>query len=319
MAGVSPITVSRALRTPELVAATTRAKVNQAVDRLGYLPNLLASGLASNRSRVIAVIVPTIANSIFSDSLQGMSDRLRESAYQLIISDSGYSDTVESELAVALLGRRPDGLVLLGNGSGVDLRRLLGNADIPVVQLWELPEDPIDSAVGFSNFDALYALTEHLIEIGYRRIAFLSNRADRRARARLAGYQACLNRHGLGEGPIVFPPNGDTVADPIAAFAELKRAHLDIDAVCCANDVIALELLFFCQRQRWQVPEQLAIAGFCDLAFAHQTHPALTTVRIPSYKIGLEAARLILARLSGEINEPVTLDLGFEIIQRDST
>ena len=128
LAGVSPITVSRAFRQPERVAPPTRQRVAEAIDATGYVPDLVASSLATNQSRIVAIIVPTIAASIFEDSVQGLSDTLSAAGYQLIIADSGYSKTRESELITALLGRRPDALVLTGIDHGPISIRRLGSA-----------------------------------------------------------------------------------------------------------------------------------------------------------------------------------------------
>ena len=317
--GVSPITVSRALRTPDLVSPATRAKIQAAVEELGYVPDLVAASLASRHSKVVAVILPTITQALFADTIQGLVDVLRLEGYQLIVGDNGYSSEIEASLISTLLGRRPDGLVLVGGEHLPPTRRLLANAGVPVVEIWELPEKPIDSVVGFSNFNAMYAMTHYLLKTGRRRIAFISTRRNPRALARQEGYIACLREHGQGQPPLIaLPATVSDLTDPAMEFIKLVHAHPDIDAVCCADDIIAFNVVFACQRQGWPVPDRFAISGFCDLDMARKLYPALTTVRIPGYDMGREAGRLVLGRLHGDISEPVTLDLGFEIIQRET-
>jgi LacI family gluconate utilization system Gnt-I transcriptional repressor len=317
--GVSPITVSRALRSPEKVSPATRAKIQAAVEELGYVPNLVASSLASKRSQVVAIVLPTLTNAIFADSIQGVADALREEGYQLIIGDSDYSGDMETSLVATLLGRRPDGLILVGSGHSEQVTRQLTNAAIPVVEIWELPQTPIDSVVGFSNFDAMYAMTDYMIRSGYRRIAFIGTRNNQRAAARLAGYHACLQAHGHDYRRQAFPATAQHVTtDPALEFSKLIGNHPDIDAVCCADDITAFNVLFVCQRNGWPVPGRIAVSGFCDLDMARRIQPPLTTVRVPAYAIGREAARLITGRINTTISGPLTLDLGFEIIKRET-
>jgi LacI family gluconate utilization system Gnt-I transcriptional repressor len=157
LAGVSAITVSRALRHPEKVANETRDRITSAIRTLGYVPNLTAASLASNRSGIIAAIIPTVTNSIFADTVQGMSDRLRREGYQLLLGNTGYSVEEESALVSAFLARRPDGIILTGARHTPTTREMLADANLPVVETWDLAVEPIDMMVGFSNFEAAHA------------------------------------------------------------------------------------------------------------------------------------------------------------------
>ena len=319
LAGVSAITVSRALRQPDKVAPETRRRIDRAIDRLRYVPDLVASSLASQQSRIVAVIVPTIAGSIFEDSVQGMSDRLAAEGYQLIIGDSGYSEAREATLITALLGRRPDALVLTGTRHAPEARRLLGDLEIPVVEIWDEAEQAVDNVVGFSNRDAGYAMAAHLVNAGYRRIAFLGGGTERRSEERRLGYARCLQDRGLGPPAVGVLTAGVGLEDAANGFLELIEAEPELDAVFCASDQVALAALFACQRRGWPVPEKLAIAGFGDFEVAAQAVPALTTIRVPRYEIGQRSAEIILGRLNGEIAEARRLDLGFEVVKREST
>jgi LacI family gluconate utilization system Gnt-I transcriptional repressor len=306
------------LRTPQLVSPSTRARIQAAVDEFGYVPDLVAASLATRRSKVIAIILPTITQALFADTIQGLVDRLRPAGYQLIVGESGYCGTVEASLVATLLGHRPDGLVLVGGEHLEPTRRLLANAGVPVVEIWELPEQPIDCVVGFSNRDAMYAMTGCLLEAGRRRVAFVSSRRNPRSLARLEGYLACLRDRGVSEPLSAVASSSEHRLDPVQAFVGLVEAHPDLDAVCCSDDLIAMLLLFACQRRGWPVPERFAICGLCDLEMARHVYPALTTVRVPGYEIGREAGRIILERLDEPARAPVVLDLGFEIVRRES-
>ena len=150
-AGLSSMTVSRALNTPQLVRPKTVEKVMQAVHAVGYIPNALAGGLASRRSKLIAVVVPQINNNMFVDMIQSLSDTLALRGYHILLCVTGYSDQTEAELVATLLSRRPDGMVLTGIHHTPALKKVIYNAAIPVVELWDLTPTPLDMLVGFSH------------------------------------------------------------------------------------------------------------------------------------------------------------------------
>lgn len=320
IADVSMITVSRALRTPERVAPETRSRIEAAMAQVGYVPDLVAASLASRRSRVVAVVVPTIGSSIFSDTIEGMASLLRSRGYQLIIGEGSY-DTEDSESVIAaLLGRRPDGLILTGSRHAKRARRMIADARIPVVEMWELPPKPIDSAVGFSNRAAVRAIAARLVEAGYRNVAFIGpSEGDARATQRRQGYADAMVRNGRTPVFIETPRPPSQMEHGAAAVARVARDHPEIDAACFTSDVLAIGALFQCQRLGWEVPGRFAIAGFGDFEIAAAATPALTTVSVPRYRIGEEAARLILGRIDGEIPAGQAVDLGFEVIWREST
>jgi len=318
LAGVSTMTVSRALRSPDKVATDTLKRVEHAIDTLGYVPDLVASSLASQRSHIIALVVPTVSSSIFDDSVQGVADGVAAEGYQLIIGESRYSTEREEALALALLGRRPDGLVLIGTAHSARLRDRLKDAGLPVVETWGITDDPIDSVVGFSNFDAGYAMTASLLDWGYRRIAFIGGNEEPRAIARRAGYEACLAERAGAGTPVTAATDGLSMRAAAEKFEALVERSPDLDAVFFASDTFATGALFACQRRGWAVPEKIALAGLGDFELSAEMVPALTTVRVPRYDIGRRAAEVILARLNGAASEPQTIDLGFEVIRRAS-
>jgi LacI family gluconate utilization system Gnt-I transcriptional repressor len=321
LAGVSAITVSRALNTPDKVAEKTRKAVWEAVEKTGYIPNRLAGSLASNRSRTIGVIIPTIINSIFADKVQGMTDVLLKEGYHLMLANSGYSLEVESDLVSAFVAQRPSGLVLTGVSHDDRTRSLLGRAGIAVVETWSLGDDPIDMLVGFSNEDAARAMVLHLHGLGYRRIGLVSAPVDHndRAASRVAGYRKALRECGLPEIRSLEREAAFSFRNGALALSSLLDSHPDIDAIFFANDILAAGALLECQRRGIAVPDDLGIAGFDDVDLAAETVPGLTTVRIPRYEIGARAAQLILDRIGGREPEEKVIDLGFEIVSRGST
>lgn len=324
-AGVSAITVSRVLRTPGKVKAATRERVEAAVRTLGYVPDQVAGSLSSRESRLVAALVSTLAGSIFASTVDGLAQSLREAGHQLLLGTTEYSTASEEALVATALSRRPDGIVLTSGTHTPAARAMLAGAGIPVVEVWELPEDPVDMAVGFSNLEAGRAMTRHLHATGRRRIGFIGGDrpgagtagGDRRGRLRRQGYESALAELGLGPPRLVTEPaSGSMVERGAGDLASLLARWPDTDAVFCSSDSAALGAVSEARRRGIAVPDGLAVAGFGDFEFAGESGLGLTTVSIPGHAIGAEAGRLLLAAKRGEKVARPILDLGFTIVPR---
>jgi len=322
--GVSTITVSRVLRTPDKVKAATRARVQAAVQALGYVPDQVAGSLSSRESRLVAALVSTLAGSIFASTVDGLAQSLREADHQLLLGTTEYSTASEQALIATALSRRPDGIVLTSGEHTPAARAMLANAGIPVVEVWELPEDPVDMAVGFSNLEAGRAMTRHLHATGRRRIGFVGggrpaggSEGDRRGRLRRQGYEVALAELDLGPPRVVAEPAGGSMVERGARdLAALLERWPDTDAVFCSSDPVALGAVSEARRRDIAVPDRLAVAGFGDFELAGDSGLGLTTVSIPGHAIGAEAGRMLLAAKRGEPVAPRILDLGFAIVGR---
>ncbi|MCC7276533.1 MAG: LacI family DNA-binding transcriptional regulator [Alphaproteobacteria bacterium] len=317
LAGTTAITVSRALHRPEKVAAETRRKVLEAVAALGYIPNLAASALASRRSRILALVVPTIANSVFADTVHGFSDAVTAAGLQLLLGQGTYAPETEHRLLTALVGRRPDAIAVIGIVRRTETRELLRRAGVPIAEIWDLTATPIDLVVGFSNRAAGHAMTRFLVGRGRRHIAFVGGDDDRAA-ARRDGYAAALGESGLAPGGADIRVADISYGAGRRALRALLEAAPAVDAAFFATDVLAVGALLECREMGIAVPGRIAIAGLGDLEIARELSPALTTVRVPSYDIGRRAAELLLARIAGDAVASAVTDLGFEIIARES-
>lgn len=321
LAGVSAITVSRYINDPDKVAKDTRERIASAIAKIGYIPNMVAKGLSSNRTNIVAAIIPTITNSIFADQVSGLSDELKRNGHSLLISESGYSLEREAELIETVIAQRPAGIVVTGQIHTERGAELLRTVDAPVVETWEIGADPIDMCVGFSNFDASYRMVTGLIEAGYKRIGFICApiTANDRATRRREGYLAAMKSAGLDIASGWMRDARFTFQEGARAMGELLDGHADLEAVCCASDIFAIGGAMECQRRGLRLPDDLGICGFDDLELTTMTNPPLTTVHIPRYEIGQKSASMILARLSGERALERKVDLGFEIVWRGST
>jgi LacI family gluconate utilization system Gnt-I transcriptional repressor len=317
VAGVSPITVSRALNQPHLVRPNTLAKVQAAVAQTGYVKNMMAGALASARSRLVALVLPTISTPIFADMVQAASDHLTAAGYQVMLGLSSYEAWREELLVETILSRRPDGVILTGSLHTDSTRRRLQTAQVPVVETWDLTPSPVDMMVGFSHEDVGHAIAQHLLERGYRRIAILAVQ-DPRAARRNQGLQAGLAKHGVEVAALQLMPLPSTFALGREGMAALLASCPDVEAVVCSSDTLAHGVLTEAIERGINVPQQLAVVGFGDLHFASHTYPPLSTVRVDGANIGRMAAQAILDRLEGKAVASLT-DTGFQFVQRGST
>jgi LacI family transcriptional regulator, gluconate utilization system Gnt-I transcriptional repressor len=316
-AGVSMITVSRAINTPGQVSEPTRTRVQAAISNLGYVPNLIAGGLRSARSHLVTALVPTTTGQLFGEMVQSLTDALELRGYQVMLGQVGYAHSREDELLRAIVGRRPDGIVLTGIMHSPQGRRLLQASGIPVVETWDFTPNPIDMLVGLSHEQLGAAVCKHLHAKGRRRLALLSGDDERAARRR-KGFYAEAGRLGLREPALQLEKSPTSHTEGRAGLAALLAAQPDIDAVFCSSDMLALGVLTEARARAMAVPDQLAVVGFGDIEFAQTVIPSLTTVRIDGTRMGQTAAGFIADRAEGKtVAEPV-VDIGFSIMERES-
>jgi len=321
--GVSAITVSRALHHPEQVSANLRAHILEAVDRLGYVPNRSARLLASARSKTVAVLVPSLSNAIFVETLAGIHEVLHPLGYQVLIGNTRYDADEEARLLRAYLEHAPDGILLTGLGQAPALRERLAQLALPVVYMMDLTESGSGDermCVGLSQTDAGQALTHHLLAQGRRRIAYLAAQLDERVMKRAQGYRQALQAAGCYDARLeILDPRPSSIGLGASLLESLLREHPDCDAVFCCNDDLALGALFYCQHVALAVPQQLAIAGFNDLEASAWACPPLTSIATPRYQIGRQAAQMLVDALQGVEPAARRRDLGFELKVRAST
>ena len=318
-AGVSAVTVSRALHRPEMVSLDLRQRIESSVQELAYIPNQLASALASARTHRIGVVVPSLTNGVFGEYLRALHDVFLPAGFQVLVLNSGYLSESEEKSIATMLGQHPEAMIVTGIDQTERARRMLAQAAIPVIQTMEITDDPIDIVIGLSQRDAGYAATRHLIELGHQKIGQMSVPLDARARQRLNGYLAAMVEARLEpltisiEGPSSFLLGAKLLGDIVAREPKMT-------AIFCGNDNLALGSLFECQRRGIRVPDDISIVGFNDLEFSAVSFPSITTVATPRYQIGQRSAEIVLEIIRGSGTRPRKrcIDLGFELIERAS-
>ncbi len=318
-AGTSMISVSRAFRGASMVSPALRARIEEAAARLGYVPDRAASALASARSMNVAVVIPSITNTVFVEMLAGIDEVLSPQGYQMITATTGYAAAEELRLLRGLLAFRPDGVLLTGIDHLPETLKLLESPALPAVHMMELNNRADSYSVGFSQEEGGAAIARHFVERGYRRIGFVAAQLDPRTLARGAGFRRALEKAGLGAPRELLVPERSSIALGAALLDRILEEHPDTDALFFCNDDLAQGALFRCQRRGIAVPGRIAIAGFNDLPASAWTTPALTTVATPRYQVGRDAAAMLLALMAGRTPEAMRRDLGFTLHLRESS
>ncbi len=288
--------------------------MQKAVEATGYIPNLLAGGLKSKRSMMVAALVPTISVAQFLPTVQALTESLDAAGYQLILGQSGYDHAREEALLNTMLGRRPDGIVVTGLVQSQAARERLKQASIPVVETWDLSDRPIDMLVGFSHLKVGSAVAGYFLSKGWRRIGIATG-DDHRASVRREGFLSVVGR----TVPTVVVPAPSDMAAGRRALGELLAQDPQLRAVYCSSDQLAQGVLTEAQARRLRIPEDLAVCGFGDAGFAAHMEPSLTTVQVDGAAIGTLAARLILERCQGHAVDERVIDVGYRIVERQST
>lgn len=299
--GVSPMTVSRALRDGSSINAQTRQAILEAIEELGYVFDATAANLRQQRTGFVAVTIPSINNANFADTVRGLSDGLKAHGLQPLLGYTDYDIDQEEALVEQLLRRRPEAIIVTGGQHTPRCRRLLEGANIPVVEIWDLPEDPIGQVVGFSNAEAAGMLVDHLVAEGRTRIAFIGGDTSRDSRGahRRDGFVAAMQRHGLDATRLVAagtPPI--SMREGASAMHILLEELPDTQAVVSVSDLVAFGALTECQRLGLDVPGQLAVVGFGNYEISAICVPTLTTVDPLPSEIGQRAAAAVIDALA---------------------
>jgi LacI family gluconate utilization system Gnt-I transcriptional repressor len=316
-AGVSTSTVSRFYNNPSVVAPATAKRIREAIAETGYVPDLIAGGLASRRSRLVAVLVPEIAHSIFNDTIEAMANQLALDGYIVMLGLTGADNSGMSRLIEAALARRAEAVILSGIVSDPPTQELLRSRSTTVIETWGLPEKPIDVAVGFSHAAVGEALARFLAGRGYRRPHLIVGDGERARMRRDAFVRAwkALGRTRPTEMKIAIPTH--------FGHARLVWRHIvDLDprpdVAVCGSDLLAQGLIIEAQAAGKRIPDDLAIVGFGNHSLAGEMRPTITSVDVDGARIGREAVALLKRRASGETINDRVIDVGFRIIARES-
>ena len=319
-ASVSPITVSRALRGERAVDAALVARVQAAVSKLGYVPDPAARALASRHSSHVAVLIPMLSNALFVDLLEAAQTTLRAAGYQTLMAVTHYDASEEEHLLREQLLHRPAGLLVTGLERSEATRRLIAQSGVPCVHLMEASGHDGVYSVGFSQRDASFDMTRHLLEKGRRRIAFAGAQLDSRTLQRLDGYRQALRSAGLHDPKLEWlNPAPSSMALGSQMFEQIMSQQPPVNAIFYGNDDLAQGALMTALRLKIKVPQKVAIAGFNDLTGSEHMLPPLTSVNTPRAEIGRAAADMLIKLMKGEPVATPCIDVGYTLVVRGST
>jgi len=301
-AGVSVMTVSRALKSEGSVSQATRQRIRGIAEELGYVFDSTAANLRRQRTDFVAVTIPSINNANFADTVDALSEGLAAAGMQVLLANTGYDMGREEVLIEQLLRRRPEAIVVTGGSHSPRARRLLQGCGIPVIETWDLPADPIGHVVGFSNAATMQGMVGHLAAKGLTRIAFIGGDTDSDTRGadRRRGFVAAMQGRGLDAGRLISagrPPI--SMREGALAMGRLLDEMPDTQAVVCVSDLSAFGALSECQRRGVAVPGQMRIAGFGAYEIAGVCHPTITTINPQPRLIGARVAEVVLALRAG--------------------
>ncbi|HSG57396.1 MAG TPA: LacI family DNA-binding transcriptional regulator [Paracoccaceae bacterium] len=315
-ASVSAATVSRFLNSPGVVAEDTGLRIRAAIDKTGYIPNGLAGDLATNKSRMVAVLIPHLENSLFNDMIERMVGEMTASGNNVMIGLTGTSPERAESLVRAALSRRVDAIISTGPASD-PVVNLVARSRTLFIQVWELPDDPVGVAIGFSHEDAGRDIARFLASRGYNRPHVVTADSPR-ARSRRDGF--------FGEWEALgFAPPSESVTDMPTRFGHARRVFADIrrmeerpDAVVCGSDHLAQGLIVEAQAAGLRVPEDIGVIGFGNNTISGEMRPTITSVDVDGARIAREVMAAISRHQEGRDFPSRRIDVGFRLIARES-
>ena len=323
LAGVSVATVSRTLSRPDKVAESTRERVMQAVEKSGYVTNVLASNFRRRRSHNIILLVPDIANPFFSTIIQEIEEQARHKGYQILLGDTRQNQQLEASYGNLALQRMADGLISLG--MNIPFRHRANRKTVdpkwpPLVMGCEYKGSVNVPLVAIDNFRAAYDATRHVLDLGHRRVGFIGGPEDfSLSLDRLEGFRAAMAEAGCNVGADHVVSGNFSLTCGFEAAEKLLGLGHPPTAMICTSDELAMGAMNCAVSAGVSIPEDLSVVGFDDIEFAAYSNPPLTTVRQPMADIGRHLMHMILTLLEGgSLSEPRVV-LPHQLIVRDST
>jgi len=299
-AGVSPSTVSRILNGTAVVSALKRAAVDAAIAELGFVPNPMARGLAGGRTLSVGVVTPTIDSPFYGVALRGIEEELSRAGYSPLIASARFDATEEARCIEVLRSRRVDGIIVLDGWLGPQALRAHAQA-LPMVVTGRQLKAPNLFALSCDNFEGGRLATQHLLDLGHRRIAFITGDPQHPdANERLAGYRAALEAAGLTFKPGLVVAGEFHEASGLAAVERLLDSRQRFTALFAANDQMAFGAALGLHRRGLRIPDDVSLVGYDDIASALYAAPPLSTVRQSGHEVGQLAAAAMLQLLAGE-------------------
>ncbi|MEZ9708303.1 substrate-binding domain-containing protein [Vibrio breoganii] len=315
--GVTKMTVSRFLRSPDLVSEQTRNKIAKVIEDIGYIHNRAPSMLSKSSSKAIGVLLPSLSNQVFANFTQGIEFVTNNRGYEVLISHYGYNEEIEEKKIATLLSYHIDGIILTGTYHTKKTLQMLKTANIPVVEAMELTENPIDMVVGLDHEVASYAAVKAMLDSGRKNIGYFGARLDNRTKLRMQGYDRAIVENGAHKYHFLTHKRSCfTLGRELLDRALIECPELD--GVFCTNDDIAIGTILACSERNIRVPEDISIIGYNALDIGQAITPKLSSVYTPRYEIGEKSASILLDKIEGKPNIKAIYDLGYTLTKGES-
>ena len=317
MAGVSAKTVSRVVRGNDYVSEKTLERVQQAIKETGYIPNRAARSLASDRTGVVGIIIPSIINPFYPEVVSGIEHICLEHDYNLLMFNTLGDNRREREALRYLRENRADGVIFQCPAITVvdEFEEALMHHRAAVV-LGSYPLSVPTGIVRLDIRDAISQVLDHLVQVGRRKLAYIGPQNDTYAVSeRLNGITEAAERFDL---PIEYAFTGTDVKDGYQTTMKLLESHPEINGLICYHDLLAYGALDGCIDLGVSIPEQVAVVGFDDISYSALKRISLTTLRVPKFALGVQAANLLFSMINGE-DIPLEIVVGTELVHRGST
>ena len=322
--GYSTSTVSRTISKPLSVSNKAREKINKIIKKTGYVHNSLAGGLKSGKSGFVIAIIPTLRVSLFSDYIWGIKEELRKNGFQLLIGVTNYNLETEEDLIRKFLSYKPEGFIIVGTQHTQSSTSMLLSSKLPIIETWNITDKPLDIVVGFSNFNAGHQITDYIISLNYKNIAFATPleshmKTENRSKRRLNGYLSRMKEANL---PITIFHYTKPMSHKVCGqeiYSQYKKLQKKIDCIICGSEVSGSGLLSEFLFKKINVPKKIGIAAVGNAEITSLVHPQLTTMDFKVYEIGIIAATNLVAKIKGEKTKKRIIDVGIELIKGGST
>ncbi|MFY4774560.1 catabolite control protein A [Metabacillus sp. RGM 3146] len=320
-ANVSMATVSRVVNGNPNVKPTTRKKVLEAIERLGYRPNAVARGLASKKTTTVGVIIPDISSTFYSELARGIEDIATMYKYNIILSNSDQNQDKELHLLNTMLGKQVDGLLFMSGNITKELVEEFKRSPVPIVLAASLDMEEETASVNINYEQGAFDAVTMFAEKGHKRIAYVSGPMEEPINKykKLEGYKRALEQAGLEWNEDLIFEGDYTYDSGIEAFEKLEELQDRPTAVFVGTDEMALGVIHAAQDKGYQIPNDLEVIGFDNTRLATMVRPLLTTVVQPTYDIGAVAMRLLTKLMNKEKVEDLTVELPHRIEVRQST
>jgi LacI family transcriptional regulator, repressor for deo operon, udp, cdd, tsx, nupC, and nupG len=317
-AGVSVATVSRVLNGQNSVSTKTRIKVEDAIRKLNYEPSMLGRNLRNSESRILLVMIPTISNPFYLEIIKGIEQIAISQNYNILLCETDSDPERENIYFDMVRKKMADGIISMDPAVNVEtLKQLAGNHAI--IQCSEYSEDSGIPYITIDNEEASYRAVKHLIKIGNEKIALInSDEKNLYARLRKEGYRRALEEHGIpfqDEYVITVQQLGFEYGQN--AMKKILNLKDRPTAVFAVSDLLAIGALKEINNNGLNAPNDIAVVGFDKIDFSNMTHPTLTTIAQPMYKMGTMAAKMLIDQIRGEKVESIFLE--HELVIREST